>query len=105
MMGIAQFSDDVPIIKGVSGVLVQKEIVLPKDEPCIRCGMCIDACSIGLLPLELGNYIEHNMWEEVKTLDVFDCIECGSCAWVCPAKRNLVHLIKYGKVKVKSLGK
>jgi electron transport complex protein RnfC len=103
MMGIAQITDEVPIIKATSGILVQKETFLPLDEPCIRCGSCVDACSIGLLPARIGDYIEKNRFDEAKELGVLDCIECGSCAWVCPSKRNLVHLFKYGKLKLQTL--
>jgi electron transport complex protein RnfC len=31
--------------------------------------------------------------------DLLDCVECGSCVYVCPAKRNIVHYIKLSKAQ------
>jgi electron transport complex protein RnfC len=103
MMGIAQISDDVPVVKATSGILVQAVGSCSLDEPCIRCGSCIDACGMGLLPAKLGDCIESGAFEEAKELGLLDCIECGSCAWVCPSRRNLVHLYKYGKLKLRQM--
>jgi electron transport complex protein RnfC len=33
---------------------------------------------------------------------VMDCIECGSCTYVCPAKRYLVQSIRNGKLYVRA---
>jgi electron transport complex protein RnfC len=34
-----------------------------------------------------------------------NCIECGSCAYNCPAKRALVQSISLAKVKIKEMKK
>lgn len=34
-----------------------------------------------------------------------DCIECGSCTYICPAKRYLVQNIKLGKAQVRLASK
>jgi len=99
MMGIAQPDDNVPVVKGTSGILVQGKTSLPYDEPCIRCGSCIDACAMGLLPAKIGDYVASGNFALAKEFGLLDCIECGSCAWTCPSRRNLVHLFKYGKLK------
>jgi len=40
------------------------------------------------------------MYEEAKLeQNLFDCAECGSCVYVCPAKRNIVQYIKYSKMR------
>ncbi len=98
MMGIAQPDDNVPVVKATSGILVQSKMSLPLDEPCIRCGSCIDACPMGLLPAKIGDYITAKKFDLAKEFGLLDCIECGSCAWTCPSRRNLVHLFKYGKL-------
>ncbi len=102
MMGIAVETNGVPVIKGTSGVLVlsPKEARYRKPRPCIYCGRCIDACPMGLMPNVIGNLVEKEKFAEAKEYGVFDCIECGSCSFVCPAKRNLVHLFKYAKAKL-----
>jgi electron transport complex protein RnfC len=32
-----------------------------------------------------------------------NCIECGSCAYNCPAKRSLVQSISMAKIKIKEM--
>ena len=99
MMGLAQYTTQVPVIKGTSGILI-----LPKGESpptkagrCINCGMCVRACPMKLIPSILGTYCERDLLDEAEEAQVLNCIECGSCVYVCPAKRHLVQIIKYGK--------
>lgn len=102
MMGIAQTSADVPVLKGTSGILVlspQEARPLP-ERACIRCGRCVDACPIGLIPTLLDQYCRHEMWQQAGQGHVADCIECGSCAYVCPSKRHLVAALRLGKAEV-----
>jgi len=102
MMGMAQASIDLPIIKGVSGILAiaKGEANTGKESPCIRCGKCIDACPMGLNPSMLSILGERNLFEEAKEdYNLFDCVECGSCVFGCPAKRNIVQYIKYSKAQ------
>jgi electron transport complex protein RnfC len=104
MMGVALASLDVPVTKGTSGVIVlSKESVRQNEEfgPCIRCGRCIDACPMGLIPSMLGILAEKSFYEQAKEYHVHDCFECGSCTYVCPAKRPMVQFIKLTKSLVK----
>ncbi|MBI5741491.1 MAG: electron transport complex subunit RsxC [Nitrospirae bacterium] len=104
MMGFAQWSLDVPVVKGTSGLLVltEKEYV-SSDEyfACIRCGSCVDVCPIGLNPSMLSILSEKGHYEEAKDYNLFDCFECGSCAFVCPAKRPMVQFMRLAKSQVK----
>jgi electron transport complex protein RnfC len=102
MMGLAQYTLDVPVIKGTSGVLVRKaECIIPGDyRACIRCAKCIDACPMLLQPNLLGIYCEKGLFEEGEKLDLLTCLECGCCVYVCPAKRPMVQFIKHGKSEV-----
>ncbi|MEW5800806.1 MAG: electron transport complex subunit RsxC [bacterium] len=99
MMGLAQHTTQVPVIKGTSGILVLSadETAKTGASHCINCGMCVRACPMRLLPSLIGTYCEKHLFDEAEKTHVLDCIECGSCVYVCPAKRHLVHLIKYGK--------
>lgn len=100
MMGIAQYTKKVPVIKGTSGILMlsEKDVCPGKEQPCIRCGRCVDACPMGLNPSMLSILGERNLIEESKEeYHLLDCIECGCCSFSCPAKRNIVHYIKYTK--------
>ncbi len=104
MMGFALSSLDVPVTKGTSGVLVlPEEGVIHAEEfgPCIRCGRCIDICAMGLMPSMISVLAEKGMYEEAKEYGLFDCFECGSCAFVCPSKRPIVQLVRLAKSMVK----
>ncbi len=102
MMGIAQYSLDVPIIKGSSGILIfrDQDLRLTDSNPCIRCGRCLEACPMQINPSLLGVFVEADEMDELEINHVLDCIECGSCAFICPANRPLVHLLRYGKAEV-----
>jgi electron transport complex protein RnfC len=102
MMGFAQDAINLPIMKGSSGILAfaAGEANLGVEQPCIRCGRCIDACPMGLNPSMLSILGERNLFEEAKEeYNLLDCIECGCCAYSCPAKRNIVQYVKYCKAQ------
>jgi len=103
MMGFAVSSLDIPITKTTSAVLflTKDEIDTRHHSQCIRCGWCLDACPMGLEPKEIGIHVEANRAEDTEPLGVFECFECGSCAYVCPAKRPLVQFIRLAKMKAK----
>jgi len=103
MMGFAVSSLDIPITKTTSAVLFlsEDEVDTKPHSQCIRCGWCLDACPMGLEPKEIGIYVEANRAEDTEPFGVFDCFECGSCAYVCPAKRPLVQFVRLAKMKAK----
>ncbi len=103
MMGIAQYTTDVPVIKGTSGILVQtKDEVCDKpEECCIRCGNCASVCPMKILPNVITSSIKNDQLEHAKEYGLLDCIECGACTYVCPAHIPIVHYIKYGKTRLK----
>ena len=103
MMGFAVSSLDVPVTKTTSSVLflTAREIDTRPHSQCIRCGWCHDACPMGLEPKEIGVYVEANRAADTSQFGVFDCFECGSCAYICPAKRPLVQFIRLAKMKAK----
>ncbi len=102
MMGISQFSLDVPVIKGTSGLLAftKKDAEVGEKGACIRCGKCISACPMNLMPLYLNAYSLRNDVDMAQQYNAADCIECGSCSFVCPAKRHLVQTIRLSKQDV-----
>ncbi len=103
MTGFSVFDFSVPVQKGTSGILAlktgEKEIGDRSNE-CLRCGRCLDACPIFLLPVSLANLVLVDDVDGLEKNGALDCIECGSCAFICPTRRPLVQLIRYGKSKV-----
>lgn len=102
MMGIAQYTTDVPIIKSTGGVVVlsKKEVEVNNEEFCVRCGKCIEVCPMGLEPCLISLAVANQDWELAKEYCVWDCIECGLCAYMCPANRNIVQQVKLAKTKI-----
>ena len=107
MMGVAQYSEDVPVIKGTSGILALTNEEIRPYEPknCIKCGRCIEVCPMNLVPLLFANLAEDSEWEKIENNNIFDCIECGTCAYICPANRPLTEAIKIGKAKIRAMKK
>ena len=103
MMGFAISDLSVPVTKTTSSVLflTADEVDTTPHSQCIRCGWCLDACPMGLEPKEIGVYVEAGKSEDTAQFGVFDCFECGSCAYICPAKRPLVQFIRLAKMKAK----
>lgn len=99
MMGIALSTTDIAISKTTNGALflTEKLDFCGEESACIRCGRCISACPMHLLPLELTKFALHHDLEEFEKFHGMDCMECGSCAFVCPAKRHLTQTFKAAK--------
>ena len=105
MMGMAQHSEDVPVVKGTSGLLAltTAETNPCKAKNCILCGKCIGACPMGLEPLMYAKLAKFNQWEEMGKYKLMDCISCGSCSYICPANRPLTEAINIGKAKLRAM--
>ena len=102
MMGRAIVNVEAPIQKGSSGVLLmsERESVRVEMDNCIRCGKCVAVCCMGLQPYLLMSLVEKKMWQEAEQEAVYDCLECGSCSFTCPAHRPLLDYVRYGKATV-----
>ena len=99
MMGMSAPSLDIPVTKGMSGILVFPVGSLPERhrQPCIRCGQCIDACPMGLNPSLLGRLAGKQEYYLTARHGVLDCIECGACTLSCPSGIPLVQYHRMSK--------
>jgi len=100
MMGFTLTDPDVPVIKTTNCILAPSKEELPEPppaQPCIRCGMCAEACPASLLPQQLFWYAQSKNYERLETHNLFDCIECGACSYVCPSNIPLVQYYRAAK--------
>ena len=96
MMGTVINTLDVPVIKGTGGIIaVAPDISEPSA--CIRCGRCVDACPMELLPLYYPVLAEKEDWEGMNEKSVRDCVECGCCDHICTSGIKIKSAIKLGK--------
>lgn len=99
MMGKALASIDMTVTKGTSGILLMDEIESKREDVlnCIRCTRCVSKCPLGLEPYLLMACVQQSKFEQTEKAKVMDCCECGTCSYVCPAKRPLLDYMRLGK--------
>ncbi len=102
LMGVAQYTTEIPATKETSGVFIQPEAELGiiSTQKCINCGMCVRVCPTRILPHVISAYCEIGEFEKAQDFYLAYCIDCGCCSYICPAKIPLLHWIKYGKSEV-----
>lgn len=102
MMGVAQFSDEIPAMKNTSGILclTREQGELQPESACIKCGKCVGVCPIHLLPLQISAFSLKRDYDKAQEFNALDCIECGSCSYICPADRPLLQSIRVAKREI-----
>jgi electron transport complex protein RnfC len=105
MMGVSLPGYAVPIQKNSSGVLLMSkaEALCYKEGSCIRCGRCMRACSCRLSPALLNAALLSGDYEEAEAIGLLDCVECGTCSFVCPAHLQLVQRFRVGKQSLRAI--
>ncbi len=105
MMGVALPHTDFHVTKGCGALLFfEKDDAREECLPCIRCGRCVSACPMGLLPQSICNLSEASLFDECEKYHVGECIECGACTYVCPSKRYITQYIRLCKQKLREKG-
>jgi len=104
MMGYTLETPDIPVVKTTNCVIAATAEELPApppEQPCIRCGMCAEACPMELLPQQLFWHSKAGELEKAEHLNLFDCIECGACSYVCPSSIPLVQYYRAAKGEIR----
>ncbi|MEQ3347447.1 electron transport complex subunit RsxC [Peptoniphilus senegalensis] len=104
MTGKSVFSLDAPITKTTSGILVftEKEVTERIESPCIRCSRCVDHCPANINPTDINHAILKGDVDLCINLHADQCMECGICSFVCPAKRHLSASVKLAKREIRA---
>ena len=105
MTGFRAESTEIPITKTGFGIIVlsQAEYKEYESRVCIRCAKCVDACPVYITPNRITDFINNDYLEEAEALSLASCIECGSCAYVCPAGRPLLRWLREGKARLREI--
>lgn len=103
MTGKSVFDLNSPITKTTSGLLAftDVEIKNDKESPCIRCSRCVDHCPANINPTDINAAILKGDVDFCDELHADQCMECGICSFVCPAKRYLSQSVKLAKREIK----
>ena len=110
MMGFSLPTDELPIIKATNCALFISTTVLNESNsvhhnqptlPCIRCGKCMEACPVNLLPQQLYWHIRAKDFEKTEEHHLWDCIDCGCCSYVCPSHIPLVDYYRFAKTEIR----
>ena len=90
---------NVSVAKANNGIVVfsKEQAKAVEEGPCIRCGRCVEGCPIGLYPYTIKNAIDRHDLDAAKENGLMDCILCGACAFICPARRYLTASCKTAK--------
>jgi Na+-translocating ferredoxin:NAD+ oxidoreductase subunit C len=105
MMGFDLDDARAPVVKAVNCIIATSARLfppLPPAMPCIRCGLCAQACPADLLPFELYWYSKAKDFDKTKRYKLFDCIECGCCSFVCPSHIPLVDYYRFAKSEIRA---
>lgn len=97
MMGTCLYDINTPVTKTNNAIIALKKQTEKIQTNCIRCGRCINACPMGLMPTELEKAYKAKNSDMLNSLKVNLCMNCGSCSYVCPAKRNLAETNQLAK--------
>ncbi len=106
MMGTAVTGTDVPLLKSNNAILAfgKEGAKLKPERDCIRCGRCHNACPMSLIPTQIEKYAALGDGEMLKKLGTSVCMECGSCAYSCPAGKPLVQHMRLAKDVMRKAG-
>lgn len=100
MMGTCLYDINTPVTKTNNAIIALKKQTEKVQTNCIRCGRCVNACPMGLMPTELEKAYNAKNYDLLKSLKVNLCMNCGSCSYVCPAKRNLAETNQLAKTLI-----
>ncbi len=95
------------VTKANNGILVldQKQSAIIEETACIRCGRCVTTCPIALYPYLIRSDIDRGDLNRAREDGLLDCVLCGSCSYICPARRHLTASFKAAREELAARGR
>ncbi|MBO4794033.1 MAG: RnfABCDGE type electron transport complex subunit C, partial [Deltaproteobacteria bacterium] len=105
MMGRAMPNDSFVVVKNNNALLAFAPGTLPtvREDACIRCGRCVANCPMHLMPTVIEKYMRLKDKDGLQNSGAMICMECGCCAFMCPARRPLVQYMRESKALLRKL--
>jgi len=103
MTGSSVYSEDHPIQTDTDAIIVQDSDDIPviSDYPCTNCGDCIRVCPANIQINLLVRFLEIGQYEEAADqYDLYSCIECGLCSYVCVSGMPVFQYIRSAKYEL-----
>ena len=105
MMGFALSTLDIPVQKTSNALTLLtddgSERAAQQMTACLHCGRCWTVCPTGLTPQLMADAAYDGDYERYeKKLFGLECVACGSCTYICPAKRPLTQTFKQTKAEI-----
>jgi electron transport complex protein RnfC len=102
MMGQTIPSPLAPVDKSIGGLLAlcQSEVRAEQSHDCVRCGRCVKACPMGLMPFQMGALSRVSDYESLLDYGIENCLFCGACAFVCPSRIPLVQHFMHSRGQI-----
>jgi len=103
MTGSSVYSEDHPVQPDTDAVIIQDKEDIPviSDYPCTNCGDCIRVCPANIQINLLVRFLESGQYEEAaEQYDLFSCIECGLCSYVCVSGMPIFQYIRSAKYEL-----
>jgi electron transport complex protein RnfC len=97
MMGMSIYDLNAPVCKQNNAILALRDENKKTERACIKCGKCVEACPMNLVPSFLKKAVDKKDNEQLKRLSAVACMECGSCAYACPSGIPLVQYMRLAK--------
>lgn len=106
MMGVSICDTNAPLCKQNNALLCfeNRADIIKKERDCIRCGRCVSACPMSLMPINIEKFAKVKNIEALKHSGVMVCMECGCCSYSCPSGRPLVQYMRLAKQIIKEDG-
>ena len=99
MMGMLLDSQEASVVRQQNGLTAMRRAKSSvRESACIRCGRCMDACPMNLMPMELNDAYQRRDPAALQELHLRLCMDCGCCSYVCPAHRQLAEKNQQAKL-------